>query len=317
MFRRKFLFFVLLGVLIIFSISVVSAEDLVVGIANHAAGNEFIIYMVEEMQGRLNELGVKYDYVVADGTLEAHNNNIETLIGKGLKVIVVVGGDAEGLKPMQNLAVEKGAALISADTGLIGPGVLTDVTSDNKIIGQLMAYFLITKLDGEGEIVVFREPYYTPCRIRWMEGAKPIFDQYPGIKIVGDTAIQFPEGTPQAMAAMESHLVAHPEIKGVWAVYDQPALGAIQALLAAGRKDVVVVGADGDRLNIVDYISKGLIEKGTVAQSSGAMGRICADVSVQYLKGEKTEFPEHIYAPVTLVVKGNALSFAKALGWIK
>ncbi|RLC39023.1 MAG: hypothetical protein DRH33_03595 [Candidatus Nealsonbacteria bacterium] len=314
---RKFLFLVILGILVIFSINVVYAGDLVVGIANHAAGNEFINYMVEEMQGRLNELGVKYDYVVADGTLEAHNNNIETLIGKGLKVIVVVGGDAEGLKPMQNLAVEKGAALISADTGLIGPGVLTDVTSDNKIIGQLMAYFLIAKLDGEGEIVVFREPYYTPCRIRWMEGAKPIFDQYPGIKIVGDTAIQFPEGTPQAMAAMESHLVAHPEIKGVWAVYDQPALGAIQALLAAGRKDVVVVGADGDRLNIVDYISKGLIEKGTVAQNSGAMGRICADVSVQYLKGEKTEFPEHIYAPVTLVVKGNALSFAKARGWIK
>lgn len=317
MFRRKFLFFILLGILIIFSISVVSAEDLVVGIANHAAGNEFINYMVEEMQGRLNELGVKYDYVVADGTLEAHTSNIENLIGKGLKVIIVVGGDADGLKPMQNLAVEKGAVLISADTGMIGPGVLTDVTSDNKIIGQLMAYFLIAKLDGEGEIVVFREPYYTPCRIRWMEGAKPIFDQYPGIKIVGDTAIEFPQGTPQAMAAMESHLVAHPEIKGVWAVYDQPALGAIQALLAAGRKDVVVVGADGDRLNIVDYISKGLIEKGTVAQSSGAMGRICADVSVQYLKGEKTEFSEHIYAPVTLVVKGNALSFAETLGWIK
>ena len=317
MFRRKFLFFVLLGILIIFSISVVSAEDLVVGIANHAAGNEFINYMVTEMQARLTELGVKYDYAVADGTLEAHTNNIENMIGKGLKVIIVIGGDADGLKPMENLAVEKGVGLISADTGLIGPSVLTDVTSDNKLIGQLMAYFLIAKLDGEGEIVIFREPYYTPCRIRWMEGAKPIFDQYPGIKIVGDTAIQFPQGTPQAMAAMESHLIAHPEIKGVWAVYDQPALGAIQALLAAGREDVVVVGADGDKLNILNYISKGLLEKGTVAQNSGAMGRICADVAVQYLKGEKTEFPEHIYAPVTLIVKGNALSFAKTLGWIK
>lgn len=316
MFRRKFLFFVLLGILIIFSISVVSAEDLVVGIANHAAGNEFVNYMVEEMQGRLDKLGVKYDYVVADGTMEAHTNNIETLIGKGLKVMIVVGGDADGLKPMQNLAVEKGVALISADTGLIGPGVLTDVTSDNKLIGEFMAYFLIAKLDGEGEIVVFREPYYTPCRIRW-EGAKAIFNQYPGIKIVGDTAVEFPEGTPQAMTAMESHLIAHPEIKGVWAVYDQPALGAIQALLAAGKKDVVVVGADGDRVNIVDYIVKGLIQKGTVAQDSGAMGRIIADVAVQYLKGEKTEFPEHIYAPLTLVVKGNAISFAEAKGWIK
>jgi len=317
MFRRKLLFLIIFGIILISFFSVVFAEDLVVGIANHAAGNEFVNYMVTEMQARLTELGVKYDYAVADGTLEAHTNNIETLISKGLKVVIIIGGDADGLKPMEKLAVEKGVKLISADTGLSGQGVLTDVTSDNKLIGKLMAYFLIAKLDGEGEIVIFREPYYTPCRIRWMEGAKPIFDQYPGIKIVGDTAIQFPQGTPQAMAAMENHLVAHPEIKGVWAVYDQPALGAIQALLAAGRKDVTVVGADGDKLNILDYISKGLLEKGTVAQNSGAMGRICADVAVQYLKGEKVEFSEHIYAPVTLVVKGNALSFAKKLNWIK
>ena len=314
---RRILFFVILSILVIFSINVVSAEDLVVGIACHAAGNEFNNYLIEELQGRLNELGVKYNYVVADGTFEGHNNNIETLIGIGLKVIVVVGGGKDALQPVQKLAAEKGVALISADVGLSGPGVLTDVTSDNKLIGQLSAYFLVAKLDGEGEIVVINQPYYGPTEIRWMEGAKPIFDQYPGIKIVGETAIQYPEGTPQARAAMESHLIAHPEIKGVWTVYDQPAMGAVLALLAAGRKDVVVVGADGDKINVVDYISKGLIQQATVAQNSGAMGRTCAEVAVQYLKGEKTEFPEYSYAPVTLVVKGNALSFAKTRGYVK
>jgi ribose transport system substrate-binding protein len=293
------------------------SENLVVGIANHAAGNEFINNMVERMKQRLDELAVSYNYVVADGSLEGHNNNIENLIAKGVKVIVVVGGDAEGLKPIQKLAVENGSMLISADTGLTGEGVLSDVTSDNALIGRQMAEFLVSEIDGKGEIIIFREPFYTPCEIRWQEGAKPVFDKYPDINIVGDTAVQFPDGTIQARSAMENHLVAHPQIKGVWAVYDQPALGAIQSLLAAGKKDVVVVGADGDQQNIVDYIAKGIIQKGTVAQNSREMGKICAEIAVQYLKGEKTKFPAHSFAPVTMVTQQNAAEFAKQQGWIK
>jgi len=293
------------------------SKQLVVGIANHAAGNEFINNMVERMKQRIEELGASYNYVVADGSLEAHNTNIENLIAKGLKVIVVVGGDADGLKPIQKLAVENDCMLISADTGLTGEGVLSDVTSDNALIGRQMAEFLVSQLNGKGEIVIFREPFYTPCEIRWKEGAKPVFDRNPDIKIVGDTAIQFPDGTIQARAAMENHLVAHPNIKGVWAVYDQPALGAIQSLKAAGMEDVIVVGADGDKQNILEYVSKGIIQKGTVAQNSKEMGKICAEIAVQYLSGEKTKFPAHTYAPVTLVTQENAAEFAKQQGWVK
>jgi ABC-type sugar transport system substrate-binding protein len=293
------------------------SKKLVVGIANHAAGNEFINNMVERMKQRLEELGASYNYAVADGSLVAHNTNIENLIAKGLKVIVIVGGDADGLKPIQKLAVENDSMLISADTGLTGEGVLSDVTSDNAVIGRQMAEFLVDQLDGKGEIVIFREPFYAPTEIRWRDGAKPIFDKHGGIKIVGDTAVQFPDGTIQARSAMENHLVAHPNIKGVWAVYDQPAMGAIQSLRAAGMKDVVVVGADGDKQNIMDYIAKGLIQKATVAQNSKEMGKICADIAVQYLKGEKTKFPAHTYAPVTLVTQKNAEEFAKQQGWLK
>ena len=292
-------------------------SDMAVGIANHAAGNEFINNMVERMQQRLDEYGVRYDYVVADGSLEVHNNNIENLIGKGLRVIVVIGGDADGLKPVQRMAAENNCMLISADTGLTGEAVLSDVTSDNEVIGRKMAEFLVEQLGGEGEIVIFREPFYTPTEIRWGDGAKPVFEKNPGIKIVGDTAIQFPDGTIQARAAMETHLVAHPEIAGVWAVYDQPALGAVQSLLAAGREDVIVVGADGDQQNIVEYVAKGTIQKATVAQNSREMGKICAEIAVQYLRGEKTDFPEHSYAPVTLVTQDNATEFAKQQGWIE
>jgi len=319
-FQIATLFSVFLTVLMVaaFDSGATAAESkkLVVGIANHAAGNEFINNMAERMKQRLEELGASYNYAVADGSLEAHNTNIENLIAMGMKVIVVIGGDADGLKSIQKLAVENDSMLISADTGLTGEGVLSDVTSDNAVIGRTMAEFLVAQLGGKGEIVIFREPFYTPTEIRW-KGAKPIFDKHAGIKIVGDTAVQFPDGTIQARSAMETHLVAHPNIKGIWSVYDQPALGAIQSLQAAGMKDVIVVGADGDKENIMNYIAKGNIQKATVAQNSKEMGKICADIAVQYLKGEKTKFPAHTYTPVTLVTQKNAEEFAKQQGWLK
>jgi ABC-type sugar transport system substrate-binding protein len=67
----------------------------------------------------------------------------------------------------------------------------------------------------------------------------------------------------------------------------------------------------------VEYIAKGTIQKVTVAQDSKEMGKICADIAVQYLRGEKTSFPAHSYADVTLVTQENALEFAKEQGWIE
>ena len=65
----------------------------------------------------------------------------------------------------------------------------------------------------------------------------------------------------------------------------------------------------------MDYIAKGTIQKATVAQNSKEMGKICADIAVQYLKGEKTDFPAHTYAPVTLVTQENAQEFTRQQGW--
>ncbi len=44
---------------------------------------------------------------------------------------------------------------------------------------------------------------------------------------------------------METILQANPDIKGVISGNDTMAMGAIAALQAAGRKDVIVVGFDG------------------------------------------------------------------------
>jgi ribose transport system substrate-binding protein len=111
---------------------------------------------------------------------------------------------------------------------------------------------------------------------------------------------------------MESWLQAHPDagdIVGVWAVYDQPALGAVQAIHEAGLKnDIVVVGADGDKQNIVQYVKNGITQLGTVAQDPAMMGKICATVAVEYLNG-KTDFPGTMYADLTLVTQENATSF--------
>jgi len=291
---------------------------LVVGIANHAAGNEFVNALVEGIEDELAKLDVDVKYVVADGSHEQHMANIENLITQGVKAVIIIGGDAHALEPLQKFAKNNGSVLISADTGMSGEAVLTNVTSDNVKMGEMMMEYLLEQIDYKGNIVAFQEPYYAPCDLRWT-GASKVLAKYPDVNLVYEQAVEFPNGTPQAKAAMESWLQARPDagdITAVWAVYDQPALGAVQAIHAAGLKDdIIVVGADGDQQNIMEYVSKGITQQGTVAQDSYAIGKICAEVAVQYLTGEKTSFPVDMYAELELVTSKDAAAFISKKNW--
>ena len=70
-----------------------------------------------------------------------------------------------------------------------------------------------------------------------------VFKKYPGIKIV---AHEYCDWTyTKAKMAMENIIAANPEIDGIWTGAGMMARGAIEALLAAGRK-VPPITADDD-----------------------------------------------------------------------
>ena len=81
---------------------------------------------------------------------------------------------------------------------------------------------------------------------------------------------------------METILQANPDIKGVISGNDTMAMGAIAALAAANRKDVIVVGFDGSN-DVRDSILAGGI-KATVLQPAYQEAQVAVEQADAYIK---------------------------------
>ena len=112
----------------------------------------------------------------------------------------------------------------------------------------------------------------------------------------------------KAMEVMESILQAHPKIDAVFCGNDAMAMGAYQAVAAAGKeKQIMVFGFDGAK-DVIDSIRDGKIVA-TGMQFPKVMAQKAAEFADQYLNG-KTDFEQKIPIAVELVNKENVEKYA-------
>jgi ribose transport system substrate-binding protein len=116
-------------------------------------------------------------------------------------------------------------------------------------------------------------------------------------------------GIADSRAKMEAILAANPEpgsISAVWAAWDQPALGALQAIEAAGRGEegIVITGIDANP-QAREAIAAGGSFEASVAQDFEGIGRAAAEAVERALAGEDIREPV-TYVPTTLVTQANA-----------
>jgi erythritol transport system substrate-binding protein len=134
------------------------------------------------------------------------------------------------------------------------------------------------------------------------QGYHDVIDQYPDLKMVSRQSANWSQ--PEAYSKMESILQANPNIKGVISGNDTMAMGAEAALLAAGRKDVIVVGFDGSN-DVRDSILKGEI-KATVLQPAYREAQLAVEEADQYLKSKKAPEKEKQLMDCVLINSANA-----------
>ncbi len=102
---------------------------------------------------------------------------------------------------------------------------------------------------------------FPPVQVRGVV-ADAVFGNYPDIKILDRVTPDVSDGgIADSRAKMEAILAANPtpgSISAVWAAWDQPALGALQAIEAAGRdkEGIVITGIDANP-QARDAIAKG------------------------------------------------------------
>jgi ribose transport system substrate-binding protein len=118
------------------------------------------------------------------------------------------------------------------------------------------------------------------------KGYKEVMAKYPNIKIVyeHDNKLSREEGLKLA----EDAIVAHPNLALIYGANDDVALGAIQAVKAAGKAGKIVVTGMNGVPPALKAVKAGEIAM-TVELNPVAWGRLGVDTLDTYMKGGKLE----------------------------
>lgn len=267
-------------------------------------------FLVEGFQASAAEKGWQVNVIDTAGDTAAVISRIEDVVNQGVDAIVINVDPAQVSAGLQT-AADAGIPVFGMDAGADAL-LVTNVTSNGYAMAAETATYVTDRIGGTGGVVMFVFDPYPPVQKRGII-ADAIFANNPDIQIIDRITPDVTDGgIADSRAQMEAVLAANPEpgsIKAVWAAWDQPALGALQAIEAAGRQDegIVIVGIDANP-QALDAIAAGGSFEASVAQDFAGIGAATADAVARHLAGE-TINQGVIYVPTRLVTAANVAEF--------
>ena len=99
----------------------------------------------------LDTAGVPVEILFSQGNSATEKTNVESLLSKGVKVIILTPQDGAAAAAAADAAKEAGAKVISYDRLILGtPNVDYYVTFDSNAVGAAQAQYLVDKATGTG-----------------------------------------------------------------------------------------------------------------------------------------------------------------------
>jgi ribose transport system substrate-binding protein len=153
-----------------------------------------------------------------------------------------------------------------------GEDFVSIVSADNYGNGVASALIMGEALGGEGRVgVVFHAADFFVTRQRYDAFLATMAEQFPNIEIVAEQGIAGPDFAGQADQVASAMLTQNPDLNGIWAVWDVPAEGVINAVRTAGRAEDVIVTTIDLGQNVAVALAQGEII--TVLAPSGRSTR--------------------------------------------
>lgn len=264
-------------------------------------------FYVEAFQDAAKANGWDVNVIDTKGNVAAAVSRIEDAANEKVDAIVINVDPAQVASGLET-AKKAGVPVFGMDAGA-SPLLVTNVTSNGYAMAADTAAYVVNRINGKGGVVMFVYDAFPPVEQRDVV-ADAIFKNYPDIKIIDRVTPDVKDGgIADLRAKMEAILAAHPDkgaIAAVWAAWDQPALGAMQAIEAAGRagEGIVITGIDANP-QAREAIAKGGDFEASMAQDFKGIGRTVADAVKRHLAGEKIK-QRVIYVPTKLVTAQNA-----------
>ena len=264
---------------------------LVIGFAQMENNNPWRIAETNSFKEEAAKRG--HEIVVSDAQGDAARqvNNVEDLVTRRVDVIMLPPREFEGLSPALKAAREAKIPVFLIDreaAGTPGQDYVAFIGSNFVQQGQRAGEWLINQAGGKANIVELQGTSGASVTRDRKQGFADAISKSPGMKIIASQTANFSRAEGQKV--METIIQARgKEIIAVYAHNDEMAIGAIQALKAAGMKpgtDVLVVSVDGEK-DALKAITAG--EMNVTVESNPRLGPLAFDTLERFRRGEKIE----------------------------
>ncbi len=264
-------------------------------------------FYVEAFEAVAADKGWDVNVIDTAGDVAAVISRIEDMVNQNVDAIVINVDPAQVVAGLE-VAKQAGIPVFGMDAGA-DPLLVTNVTSNGYAMAAETSTYVADRINGQGNVVMFVFDAFPPVQVRGVI-ADAVFGNYPDITVLDRVTPDVSDGgIADSRAKMEAILSANPEpgsIKAVWAAWDQPALGALQAIEAAGREGegIVITGIDANP-QAREAIAAGGNFEASVAQDFKGIGAATAEAVARVLAGEEIR-QSVIYVPTKLITAANA-----------
>ena len=279
------------------------------------------------IKDQLAKLGASYVSADAGGSPEKQLADIDSLIAKGAKVLIVLAMDKDAILPAVNKASQQKIPVVAYDRLIEAPGVFY-ITFDNVEVGRMQAR-AVFEAKPKGNYVMIKGSPTDPNANFLRGGQQEVLEaaiKKGDIKIVGE---EYTDGWKPEVAQKNMEQIITKtggKIDAVVASNDGTAGGVVAALTAKGIKGIPVSGQDGDHaaLNRVASGSQTV----SVWKDARDLGRDAATAAVSLAKGQKVSgattwsggekkvaLQAQFLKPVPITAKN--LDLVVKAGWIK
>jgi D-xylose transport system substrate-binding protein len=268
------------------------------------------------IKDQLAKSGATYVSADAGGSPEKQIGDIDGLIAKGAKVLIVLAMDKDAILPAVAKAKARNIPVIAYDRLIEAPGVFY-ITFDNKEVGRMQARGVFA-VKPKGNYVMIKGSPTDPNADFLRAGQQEVLDaalKKGDIKIVGE---EYTEGWKPEVAQrnMEQILTRNGgKVDAVVASNDGTAGGVVAALAGRGLKGVPVSGQDGDHAAL-NRVALGT-QTVSVWKDARDLGREAASAAlamaagkpvpgaVKWSEGEKKQAMDAIFLKAVPITRAN------------
>ena len=283
------------------------SDKIKIGVTLMDFSTEFSIGLKDYMTAKADAMGdVELIVVDAGGDAAKQLQQVETFISQKVDAIIMQPQEQEACSP----AVDKAKA---ANIPIINCNSLT-VTEPDAYVGsndsesaEIAMTYIAEQLGGKGNVLMMHGHPGQTAEVKRTEGAMDILAQNPDMTLLDEQTADWDRA--EAMTLMENWIQAYgDQINAVFCQNDEMALGALNALVQAGKKDNVLVFGVDAIYDALKSVKDGKMDA-TVYQDCKGQAEGSIEAAYKLAKGESVE--KEILIPFILVTSENVDEYLK------